>query len=136
MDDPRVQQLRSALMNIGAVAVSNTEAGDILAAIDAVSPSPEYEQVGWADPNVKDRHVYSVPVPATVPVFVRVPTTREPLTNEGEARMAAALKPFGWTCGPDFWKRYYSDAWVFNLANAVVALSLAISDTAQEEGNA
>lgn len=37
--------------------------------------------------------------------------------------MAAALAPFGWTCGEDFWKRYHSDAWVFNLANAVERLS-------------
>lgn len=36
-----------------------------------------------------------------------------------EATMAAALKPFGWTCSEDFWRRYYSDPWVFNLANAV-----------------
>ena len=43
--------------------------------------------------------------------------------NDGEARMEAALKPFGWTCGPEFWQRYYSDAWVFNLANAVEVLT-------------
>lgn len=41
----------------------------------------------------------------------------------GEDRLAAALAPFGWTCGPEFWQRYYSDPWVFNLANAVQALS-------------
>lgn len=41
----------------------------------------------------------------------------------GEAKMAAALKPFGWTCTKDFWDRYYSDPWVFNLANAVEALA-------------
>lgn len=39
-----------------------------------------------------------------------------------EARLKAALAPFGWTCGPDFWERYYTDAWVFNLANAVERL--------------
>jgi hypothetical protein len=33
--------------------------------------------------------------------------------------IAAALAPFGWTCGTDFEKRYHEDAWVFNLANAV-----------------
>ena len=48
-------------------------------------------------------------------------TTTRKKTNE--ARMAAALRPFGWTCGPDFWRRYYADPWVFNLANAVEHLS-------------
>lgn len=43
--------------------------------------------------------------------------------NEGEQKMAAALKPFGWTCGPEFWDRYYTDPWVFNLANAVQRLT-------------
>jgi hypothetical protein len=43
--------------------------------------------------------------------------------NAGETSMARALAPFGWVCGPEFWKRYYSDAWVFNLANAVERLS-------------
>ena len=43
--------------------------------------------------------------------------------NEFETRVAEALATFGWTCGPEFWKRYYEDAWVFNLANAVEALS-------------
>lgn len=41
----------------------------------------------------------------------------------GEATLAAALKPFGWTCTEDFWRRYYSDPWVFNLANAVERLT-------------
>jgi hypothetical protein len=41
----------------------------------------------------------------------------------GEATMAAALRPFGWTCTPVFWQRYYSDPWVFNLANAVEFLT-------------
>lgn len=45
-----------------------------------------------------------------------------------EASMAAALKPFGWTCTADFWQRYYSDPWVFNLANAVERLTEQISD--------
>ena len=44
-------------------------------------------------------------------------------TVRGEDRMAAALKPFGWTCTEDFWRRYYSDPWVFNLANAVERLT-------------
>lgn len=38
-------------------------------------------------------------------------------------RIAAALRPFGWTCTDEFWKRYYTDAWVYNLANAVAALT-------------
>ncbi|SRR6266542_6713543 len=42
---------------------------------------------------------------------------------DGEERMAAALKPFGWTCTGDFWQRYYNDPWVFSLANAVESLS-------------
>lgn len=47
--------------------------------------------------------------------------TRVP--DENEDRLEAALKPFGWACGPEFWKRYYTDPWVFNLANAVARLS-------------
>jgi hypothetical protein len=47
----------------------------------------------------------------------------EQIKSADEARMEAALKPFGWTCGPDFWRRYHTDAWVFNLANAVERLS-------------
>jgi hypothetical protein len=43
--------------------------------------------------------------------------------GEGEAEMTAALARFGWTCGPEFWQRYYSDPWVFNLANAVEKLT-------------
>jgi len=43
--------------------------------------------------------------------------------NTDEQRIADALKPFGWTCTPDFWERYYTDAWVFNLANAVQLLT-------------
>lgn len=45
------------------------------------------------------------------------------VTAAAEARMAAALRPFGWTCGPDFWARYHTDPWVFNLANAVERLT-------------
>jgi hypothetical protein len=47
------------------------------------------------------------------------------MTDEltGEEKLAAALRPFGWTCGPEFWRRYYSDPWVFNLANAVERLT-------------
>lgn len=41
----------------------------------------------------------------------------------GETKLSAALKPFGWTCSRDFWERYYSDPWVFNLANAVERLT-------------
>jgi hypothetical protein len=43
--------------------------------------------------------------------------------TDSERRMADALAPFGWTCGPDFWQRYYTDPWVFNLANAVERLT-------------
>jgi hypothetical protein len=43
--------------------------------------------------------------------------------------MEAALKPFGWTCGQDFWQRYYTDPWVFNLANAVERLTALLSGT-------
>lgn len=50
--------------------------------------------------------------------------------NPTEATLAAALRPFGWTCTPDFWKRYYTDPWVFNLANAVESLTVAL-DKAQ-----
>lgn len=45
--------------------------------------------------------------------------------------MEDALKPFGWTCGPDFWQRYYQDAWVFNLANAVERVSAERDDLAR-----
>lgn len=37
--------------------------------------------------------------------------------------MTAALKAFGWEVGPAFVERYYTDPWVFNLANAVEKLS-------------
>lgn len=40
-----------------------------------------------------------------------------------EATLEAALAPFGWTCGPEFWQRYYADGWVFGLANAVERLT-------------
>jgi hypothetical protein len=40
-----------------------------------------------------------------------------------EATLAAALKPFGWTCDKHFWRRFYSDPWVFHLANAVEKLT-------------
>lgn len=48
--------------------------------------------------------------------------------NKGEQRLADALRPFGWTCGPDFWERYYSDPWVFNLANAVERLTARLQE--------
>ncbi len=47
------------------------------------------------------------------------PTREQP---SDEQAMATALAPFGWTCGPEFWQRYYQDPWVFNLANAVERL--------------
>lgn len=43
--------------------------------------------------------------------------------ERNEATMAKALARFGWTCGPEFWRRYYTDQWVFNLANAVETLT-------------
>lgn len=42
--------------------------------------------------------------------------------TDGEQRLAKALAPFGWTCTDEFWQRYYTDPWVFNLANAVERL--------------
>lgn len=54
--------------------------------------------------------------------------------NDSEAQLAAALRPFGWTCGPEFWKRYYTDPWVFNLANAVQRLSVVADVEASEQG--
>lgn len=60
--------------------------------------------------------------------------------RRGEEKMADALKRFGWTCGPEFWQRYYSDPWVFNLANAVERLTedlrLATIDQAIAEADA
>jgi hypothetical protein len=53
-----------------------------------------------------------------------------------EASLAAALAPFGWTCGPEFWQRYYSDPWVFNLANAVERLAASESARERAEGEA
>lgn len=40
-----------------------------------------------------------------------------------EESLTAALKRFGWEGGPEFFRRYYSDPWVFNLANAVERLT-------------
>jgi hypothetical protein len=47
--------------------------------------------------------------------------TDEPADDEDALRKA--LAPFGWTCGPEFWQRYYRDPWVFHLANAVERLT-------------
>lgn len=44
-------------------------------------------------------------------------------TVSDEASLIAALKRFGWEGGPEFFRRYYSDPWVFNLANAVERLT-------------
>lgn len=55
----------------------------------------------------------------------------EAAKTDGEARIAAALAPFGWTCTSDFWQRYYDDAWVFNLANAVQLLSEHLTEVLQ-----
>ena len=58
--------------------------------------------------------------------------------SDEEAEIAAALRPFGWTCGPDFWQRYHSDPWVFSLTNAVVSLHRRVerlrSCTVDDEG--
>lgn len=54
-----------------------------------------------------------------------VPEPQTVTVGTAEERIAAALAPFGWTCTNEFWKRYYSDPWVFNLANAVERLSRA-----------
>jgi hypothetical protein len=50
--------------------------------------------------------------------------------DRGEAQLAAALAPFGWRCDADreFWRRYYTDPWVFNLANAVERLTLQLEE--------
>jgi len=45
------------------------------------------------------------------------------MPKRDEDTMAAALSPFGWTCGPEFWQRYHTDPWVFHLANAVEKLT-------------
>lgn len=56
-------------------------------------------------------------------------------TVAGETKLAAALAPFGWTCSKEFWQRYYTDPWVFNLANAVERLTDAVARlTAQIDG--
>lgn len=39
--------------------------------------------------------------------------------SNSTSRIEAALKPWGWTCGDDFWWRYHTDGWVFNLVNAL-----------------
>ena len=48
-----------------------------------------------------------------------------PLTEE--STLVAALKQFGWEGGPEFFRRYYSDPWVFNLANAVERLTAEVA---------
>ena len=54
--------------------------------------------------------------------------------SDKREEMQAALKPFGWTCTDAFWERYNSDVMVYNLANAVLALSRAVSDTKEPRG--
>ena len=53
--------------------------------------------------------------------------------NRDEKTMEAALEPFGWTCGPDFWHRYYTDSWVFHLANAVERLTERVAELEAEK---
>lgn len=43
----------------------------------------------------------------------------------------AELRRFGWTLGPEFDRRYLTDAWVFNLVNA-----LAVVATERDEARA
>lgn len=50
-----------------------------------------------------------------------------------EERLEDALRPFGWTCGTDFWQRYHTDPWVFNLANAVERLTQLLADAVPRE---
>lgn len=45
-----------------------------------------------------------------------------------EESLAAALRPFGWTCTEDFWRRYYTDPWVFNLANAIERMAFRVAE--------
>jgi hypothetical protein len=40
----------------------------------------------------------------------------------GEQAIRDALTPYGWTLGPEFWDRYHSDPWVFNLTNAAARM--------------
>lgn len=44
-----------------------------------------------------------------------------------ESSLTAALQQFGWTCGPEFLKRYHTDPWVFNLANAIEKLTAEVA---------
>ena len=46
--------------------------------------------------------------------------------SDSREMVEAALKPWGWTCGPDFWDRYHSDPWVFNLVNALTRTTAAL----------
>jgi hypothetical protein len=53
-------------------------------------------------------------------------------TPNNTQRLADALRPFGWVCGADFWRRYHTDPWVFNLANAVDALAAKLAEVDAE----
>jgi hypothetical protein len=48
--------------------------------------------------------------------------------NTESVSIAEALQPFGWTCGDEFERRYYTDPWVFNLANAVQRLTIRLRE--------
>jgi hypothetical protein len=48
--------------------------------------------------------------------------------------MTAALARFGWECGPEFWKRYDADPWVYHLANAVERLTAEIERLRAQQG--
>lgn len=56
--------------------------------------------------------------------------------DEWMQRIAAALAPFGWTCTDEFWQRYDSDAWVFNLVNAVERLHRLTEDRPPQDQTA
>jgi len=55
------------------------------------------------------------------------------IKNAGEAQLAAALEPYGWTCTEEFWFRYYTDRWVFTLANAVEDLTRRLADAEADD---
>lgn len=44
------------------------------------------------------------------------------MSTDPKDPLVVALQSFGWECGPEFKKRYLTDPWVFNLANAVERL--------------
>ena len=61
-------------------------------------------------------------------------TRTSSVTDPSDSRemIEAALKPWGWTCGPEFWNRYHSDPWVFNLVNALTRTTQVVAHTTAE----